>query len=89
MTEVTEQTLASLEAKRRQLVEKMTELEAEHGKVALAFYTGDKVTGARLGQVRINVENFQNVLRSVELAIAEAKAIFIHHEAKHSGEELV
>jgi hypothetical protein len=77
MTEVerAEQTLASLEDKRKALVIKATELDAERKQIAFAAHSGnDNKARARLDKINSEHATFTSEMNSLTEAIAEADA---------------
>jgi chromosome segregation ATPase len=74
MTEIerAEQTLASLEDKRKALVTKATELADERQRVSYAAHTGDAKARQRLDKINIETATHTSEQASIEAAIIEA-----------------
>jgi hypothetical protein len=69
----TEATIASLEDKRRQLVERRIVLDYERQQASYAAHTGDKAARAKLDKLKAEHATFGSEFASIESAIVEAK----------------
>jgi DNA repair exonuclease SbcCD ATPase subunit len=67
-----EQTLASLEDKRKDLANRAIELDAERQKISFAAHTGDNKARKRLDEINTASANHTSEMQSIDAAIAEA-----------------
>jgi hypothetical protein len=69
-----EKTVASLEDKRRALIQKATELAEERQRVSFAAHTGDAKARQRLNAINTETSMQASEMASIEAAIVEAQS---------------